>query len=194
MNENHVPIGGDFSRIFDHKDYLAMISIPDEATCILRGHLILEEVLNLWSSKITSAEDLYSGAFVPFKTKLVVSKNLGMSEELYKVLDKVNEIRNRFSHRKGYELEASAIESLKVKVDQIVPSAKVNKCEVFQAFVKGKDQNGQPTEITYTWDSSDNRVKFVLIFVILMLKITHWIQDEFNTRGINYKIISTDQN
>lgn len=190
MNEKIVAVGGDFNRIFDHKDYLVMISIPDEATCILRGHLILEEVLNLWTSKLTNTVDLYSGAFVPFKTKLVVSKNLGMSQELFSVLDKVNDIRNRFSHRKGYQIENSAIDSLKKRVDSILEPATIQKCETFHVYVGGKDQNGNPTELKYTWESSDNRVKFVLIFVILMLKLTHWIQIEFKNRGIDYTIIS----
>lgn len=34
MNSDHIAVGGDFSRIFDHKDYLAMISVPDEAVNI----------------------------------------------------------------------------------------------------------------------------------------------------------------
>ncbi|MFB1118092.1 hypothetical protein RF240_19340 [Dickeya dadantii] len=191
MNSDHIAVGGDFSRIFDHKDYLAMISIPDEATCILRGHLILEEVLNLWSSKITSTEDLYAGIFVSFKTKLVVSRNLGISEEIFSVLDKVNDIRNKFSHRKGYQLENSQIESLKTKVDNLIGSALTQSCETFDVFVGGRDEHGNPKEIVYTWSSSDNRVKFVLIFVILMLKITSWIQSEFSRRGIEYNIIST---
>ncbi|CEP34355.1 MULTISPECIES: hypothetical protein [unclassified Halomonas] len=192
MDHRHVAVGGDFNRIFDHNDYLAMISIPDEATCILRGHLILEEVLNLWSSKVTNTEDLYAGIFVSFKTKLVVSRNLGISEELFTVLDKVNDIRNKFSHRKGYQLEKSQIESLKNRVDDVVESAKVQKCETFHVFVGGKDENGNPKEITYTWENSDNRVKFALVFVILMLKLTHWIQSEFNSRGITYTIVSTE--
>ena len=39
---------------------------------------------------------------------------------------------------------------------------------------------------------SDNRVKFVLIFVILMLKFTYWIQNEFNRRGIEFTIVSME--
>ncbi len=193
MNDKHVAVGGDFIRIFDPKDYLAMINIPDEATCILRGHLILEEVLNLWSSKLTGTDDLYAGTFVPFKTKLVISKNLGMSDDLYKTLYKINEIRNRFSHRKEYELELSTIDALKIKVDKLIPSAKVQKCETFHLFVAGKDQNRNSTEMTYTWENSDNRIKFVIVFVILMLKLTSWMQDEFVKRDINYRIIAIDQ-
>lgn len=116
----------------------------------MRGHLILEEVLNLWSSKLTKTNDLYAGALVPFKTKLVASKNLGLSEEIFRVLDKINDVRNRFSHRKGYELEVSVIEPLKKRVDEIIPSAKVQKCETFHVFVSGKDQEGNPKEVTYT--------------------------------------------
>ncbi len=66
--EDHKVVGGDFSRIFEAKDYLAMLNVPDEATCVLRGHLILEEVLNIWSSKLTDTEDLFKGGFVSFKT------------------------------------------------------------------------------------------------------------------------------
>lgn len=54
---NHVAVGADFSRIFEPNDFLAMVNIPDEALCVLRAHLILEEFLSLWSSKITRTED-----------------------------------------------------------------------------------------------------------------------------------------
>lgn len=67
ITEDHVAIGGDFNKIFDYRDYLAMLNVPDEAMCILRAHLILEEALGLWASKVTETDDLFSGTFVPFK-------------------------------------------------------------------------------------------------------------------------------
>jgi len=191
MSEREVPVGGDFNRIFDHQDYLAMISIPDEATCVLRAHLILEEVLNVWGAKITGTEDLYAGAFVPFKTKLVIAKNLGLDADLFKLLNKINEIRNRFSHRKGHELEDSLIDSLKDQVNNAVPGAQVSPCESLHAFVSGKNAEGERVEKKYTWADSDNRVKFVIIFVAAILKITGWIQKEFNRRNIQFTLIST---
>ena len=189
MNDTRVPIGGDFNRIFDHRDYLAMVSIPDEATCVLRAHLILEEVLNLWSSKLTGTDDLYVGTFVPFKTKLVISRNLGLQQELFDVLNKINETRNRFSHKKGYVLETSFIGSLRKKVDAVVPEAKLLPCDQFQTYVSGKDMAGRDAENIYTWQDGENRIRFVIIFVVLMLKITHWMQTEFRTRGIQYVIV-----
>ena len=189
MEGTHVAIGGDFNRIFDHRDFLAMVSIPDEATCILRAHLILEEVLNLWSGKLTGTEDLYAGGFVPFRTKLIISRNLGLPDDLFIVLDKINEIRNRFSHKKGYVLEGSQVDALRKKVDPLVPEAKLLPCEEFHAHVGGKDAEGNQVEKIYKWGDGENRIRFVIVFVILMLKITHWMQQEFHQRGIQYTIV-----
>lgn len=193
-SERQVPIGGDFNSIFDHKDYLAMVSIPDEATAVLRGHLILEEVLNLWGNKLTGVEDLYAGAFFSFKIKMEISRNLGLNDDIYAVLDKVNVIRNDFSHRKEKKLEYSALESLASRVDAIdVPETlNLQDARKFHLFIGGKDQDGTPTECTYTWDTGDNRTRFVIVFMTLMLKLTHWIQVEFDARHIPYTIISAD--
>ncbi|MFH0022805.1 hypothetical protein ACFZAC_14520 [Pseudomonas fluorescens] len=190
VHDTHVAVGAEFSRIFDPNDFLAMINIPDEALCILRGHLMLEEFLNLWSAKVTGTEDLFSGSFVSFKTKLVISKNLGMPEDLYVVIDKVNDIRNRFSHRKGHVLENSAIETLKKKVDDAIPAAPIQNCEEFEVHAEGKDPHGNPARITHAWKSSNNRIKFLILFVIFMLKFTHWIQEAFTSRGIPFDLIA----
>ena len=182
------------NSIFDHKDYLAMINIPDEATCVLRGHLILEEVLNLYSSKLTNTEDLFAGPFISFKNKLHICKNLGFSEEIFETFDKINDTRNRFSHRKGYVLQHSEINALKDRINKIVKSAKIqNSAEDFHVFTSGKDKNGETKEITYKWESSDNRIKFVLIFVSYFFsRSLPGFKKNCNTEeGINYKIIET---
>lgn len=192
MNERQVAVGGDFSRIFDRRDYLAMVSIPDEATCVLRAHLILEEVLNLWSSKLTGTDDLYAGTFVPFKTKLVVSKNLGLRDDIFDVLERINKIRNDLSHKKGCQLEKSWIDSLCSRIDGIASDVQLQPCKEFHAYVGGKDAEGTPVEKTYRWKDGDNRIRFVIMFVVLMLKITHWIQTEFRARKIEYTIIDVN--
>jgi len=191
MNDKSVPVGGDFGRIFDHRDYLAMVSIPDEATCVLRAHLILEEVLNVWSNKVTSTDDLFRGGFVPFKTKLLIARNLGFDDGLFQILDRVNELRNRFSHRKGYVLEFSAIDALRRLVDAVAAPITVTPCETFRATVSGLDASGNRREIDHSWSSADNRMKLVILFVVLMLKITHWMQGEFLKRGIRYVIVES---
>ena len=117
--ETHVGVGGDFARVFDHEDYLIMFNSLDEASVVLRAHLILEEFLNIWCSRLTGTEDLFAGTFVPFKTKLVVARNLGLSSQYDEILDKFNELRNRYSHRRKYALQLSSLVVLKDKVNAL---------------------------------------------------------------------------
>lgn len=187
-NETYVAVGADFSRIFEPNDFLAMINIPDEALCVLRGHLILEEFLNLWSRKLTGDEDMYSKGFVPFRTKLTKSKDLGMPADIYTVMDKINEIRNRFSHRKGYSLEGSMVDALKKKIDAVESTAQILRCEDFSVYAGGKDQYGNSVGITHSWAGADNRIRFLIVFMAFMLKFTVWIQEEFTARGITFEI------
>ncbi len=189
MSGSHVPISGDFSRIFEAADYMAMVNTPDEAACVLRGHLVLEEFLHLWIDKITSTDDMFSGVFVPFKSKLQISRNLGLSQDHFKVLDKINEIRNRFGHRKGYEMEASTLDSLAERIDKIPEPEKMLPAREFEVYFSGKDQNGNLLSKTFRYSESDCRMKFIILFVIYMLKLSWWLQTEFDSRNIEYTII-----
>ncbi|MCK0507274.1 hypothetical protein [Aromatoleum anaerobium] len=96
-----------------------MFNSLDEASVVLRAHLILEEFLNIWCGRLTGTDDLFAGTFVPFKTKLVVARNLGMASEYVEILEKVNEVRNRYSHRRKYVLEQSTLDGLKNKVNAL---------------------------------------------------------------------------
>lgn len=187
-NEAYVAVGADFSRIFEPNDFLAMINIPDEALCVLRAHLILEEFLNLWSRKLTGTEDMYNKGFVPFRTKLSKSKDLGMPDDIYVVMDKINEIRNRFSHRKGYALEGSMVDALKKKIDAIESTAQILRCEDLSVYAGGKDQHGNSMTITHSWVGADNRIRFLIVFMAFMLKFTLWIQEAFTAHGITFEI------
>tara|TARA_R110001583_G_C5475562_1_gene393263 strand:- start:57 stop:728 length:672 start_codon:yes stop_codon:yes gene_type:complete len=189
MSGNHVAISGDFSRIFEPSDYMAMVNTSDQAACVLRGHLVLEEFLHLWIDKVTSTDDMFRGVFVPFKSKLQISKNLGLSQDHFEVLDKINTIRNKFGHRKGYEVELSTLDSLAEKIDGISEPEKTLPSREFVAYISGKDQNGNRVDKEFNYPDSDGRMKFIILFVVYMLKLSWWLQSEFNNRNIEYTII-----
>ena len=115
----HVRVDGDFARVFDAEDYKTMINALDEATVVLRAHLVMEEFLNIWAGRLTGTDDLFDGAFVPFKTKLAICQNLGFDERFAKVLDRLNEIRNKYSHRRKYQIEESKLNALRDAVDAL---------------------------------------------------------------------------
>lgn len=185
----HVSVGGDFARVFDHEDYLAMVNSLDEASVVLRAHLILEEFLNIWSSRITRAEDLFAGTFVPFKTKLWVCRNLGLSDEYFEVLDKFNEVRNRYSHRRKYALELSTLDALRMKVDALASDPELLSCDQFELFIEGTDSNDQRKQITHTWATADTKKRIIVVLVVFVLKLVQWMQREFNARGVHYNLV-----
>ena len=82
-----------------------------------------------------------------------------------------------------YRLEINEVESLKDKVNQIDFGAKLANCENFEAYAIGPGPDGNPVKIVHKWEGSDNRVRFLILFVILCLKVTHWLQIDFG-KGI----------
>jgi hypothetical protein len=189
IGPNHVTVGGDFSRVFDPEDYMTMVNALDEATVILRAHLVLEEFLNIWASRVTATEDLFEGGFVPFKTKLFICKNLGFAPEFAEVLDRVNTIRNRYSHRRKYQLEESGLVSLRDAVNALPSQKPFVPCEKFEIYLEGQDAKGARKKLTYTWATADTKKRIALVQVILVLKLVQWMQQEFDARGMKYNLV-----
>lgn len=184
MFDKKTPFTNQMNSIFNQDDILKMVNIPDEAACVLKAHLVLEGLVDAYCGSITNTDDLFSGAFFAFKLKLSVAKNLGLNNEIYVILDKVNDIRNRFSHRKKYSLEDSSVEGLKNRVNSFLGKTNINNCEDFVMIVGGALPNGERHEIHYKWSGSDNRQKFVLCFSVLMIKLVWWVQEDLKSKGI----------
>jgi hypothetical protein len=185
----HVQVGGNFARVFDHEDYLIMFNSEDETSVVLRAHLILEEFLNIWCSQTTNTSDLFAGSFVPFKTKLTVSRNLGLSEDFEDALDKFNKLRNRYSHQRKYSVELSSLDALRKKINALPSSPPLLPCEQYHIYAQGTDQLGQPWEVVHKWESADTKKRLLLVFVQLVIKLVQWMQREFGARGIHYDLI-----
>lgn len=189
IGHDHVGIGGDFARVFDPEDYMTMVNALDEATVVLRAHLVLEEFLNIWAARVTDTEDLFEGGFVPFKTKLFICKNLGFAPSFCDVFDRVNTIRNRYSHRRKYKLEESWLVGLRDAVDALPSPQPLAPCDKFEIHMEGQDSCGVRKQLTYTWATADTKKRMALLQVILVLKLVQWMQDAFNARGIKYNIV-----
>ena len=185
----YVGVGGDFGRVFDPEDYLTMVNALDEATVVLRAHLVLEEFLNIWSSRVTETDDLFEGVFVQFKTKLVICRNLGFDAGFAEVIDKVNDIRNRYSHRRKYKIEENALNSLRDRVNALQSAQELLPCEQFEIYLEGVDQAGQRKQVSYSWGTADTKKRLAVIQVVLILKLAQWMQREFNARGIQYNLV-----
>lgn len=186
--ERHIPVCGDFVRIFDEQTFLSMLNSRDEALIALKFHLIMEEFINIWCSKITGLDDLFKGMdFVPFKTKLQIARNLGLNEDFYRSLDKLNGIRNKYSHRLKFEVGNSDVESLASLIDNCDVGSLFSKCSEFTVASSGLGQDGGRVSETHSW-ASDNKKRLFIMCVTLTTKLTFWMQEQFNGRGISYTL------
>ncbi|MGN2431450.1 hypothetical protein [Pseudomonas syringae] len=73
-------------------------------------------------------------------------------------------------------------------MDDLETNVPMLKCNDFKLFTSGKDQHGAAAEFTHAWEKSDNRIRFLIVFLSFMLKLTHWIMGAFGKRGIGYEI------
>lgn len=188
--DTYVRIGGDFERVFDGEDYLAMLNSLDEVSVVLRAHLVLEEFLNIWCDRVTGANSLFGKIFVPFKIKLAIAQNLGFATEYAKIFDKFNEIRNGYSHKRKYALQQETLNSIKNKVNALSSTPPWRPCEELGIFAEGSDQSGQRQKIQYEWASCDIKKRLLLVFIPLVMKLTQWMQSEFDRRGIEYTLVA----
>ena len=186
--ERNIPIGGDFTTIFDETTFLSMVNSNDEATVALKFHLIMEEFINIWCAKRTMTDDLFSGAdFVPFKLKLIIARNLGLEDGISKAFEKLNSVRNKYSHRLKHHISDRDIESLSTLIDNSAQNQKVSDCRTFHVDTSGTDQFGRPATQVHTWNSNSSKKLFIMC-IAMTLRVTLWMQDEFIKQGITYTL------
>lgn len=90
----YIRIDGDFTSIYNLKNMEGLINANDEISVILRGHLILEEFLNLWIEKNINY-NIFDDGFFSFKTKLNISKKIGLPSDYFDALNSINTLRNK---------------------------------------------------------------------------------------------------
>lgn len=182
----YVRISGDFESIFNQKNMQGLINSNDEIAVILRGHLILEEFLNLWVLK-NLGYDIFGDKFFAFKTKLDISMRVGLRKEFINVLSEINTLRNKLSHRIGFEIKISDLNSIRDKVNRIKTSKEVDDCDTLTLTRVYHQDNGIES-FSMDWNSSDFTNKLIAIIYTLIMKLIIEFQDEFIARDIDYKI------
>lgn len=183
----YTKISGDFEKIFDLGNMNSLINSNDEIAIMLRGHLILEEFLNLWATKITDTNDLFSDNFYTFKIKLSLAEKLGFRNDFVKCFDAINKLRNKLSHKIGYKISGSELESIKALVDNIGMDNLFYKCEQYYIGKEGILKSEKHSVIE-DWQNMDNKNRFLVVICILFLKVIFWMQTEFINRNIKLQI------
>lgn len=94
----------------DNRKFMEDTKSEDVLVIILKAHLYIErELIRTLTDTIVEEKVLRS---TTFSNKLILANSLGMVDEFYGSIGKVNSIRNKFAHEIDYEFNDSVYEDL----------------------------------------------------------------------------------
>ncbi|MBA4819470.1 hypothetical protein OLZ33_08585 [Pantoea ananatis] len=152
-----------------HEKFIAAAETEDDIGTVLRLHLLLEKDLEAWCACATGNGNIFKGfgenLGLDFAAKNQLAHNLGLSEELYKVIKRMNKLRNARSHQiDNSEITNSEIASLTSLISANYPSNLLPMNE-FQAQInKGIIYN-------FISEETPNRIKFLMLFSMLKMRM-----------------------
>ncbi|QFT23551.1 hypothetical protein FIV02_18415 [Pseudomonas sp. THAF187a] len=110
----------DLGKIFDLSMMIDAIETEDEVGCVLRVHLMAEQILiNFIELKKSSETEKYLGQMRDFGVKMAVATAMGMPACILQVLHHINRIRNDFAHRGTGKLDLGDVQNMQRFVDQM---------------------------------------------------------------------------
>ncbi len=176
MNKLDQPFKFDFGKFEfltlhtgQSEKFIAACETEDDIGTVLRLHLLLEKDLEAWCACATGNGGIFKGfgesLFLNFAAKNQLAHNLGLSEDLFKIIKRINKVRNDRSHQiDNLEVTDSEIASLKDLVSANYPSNLVP-IDQFQA------QINQGAIYNFVSKETPNRIKFIMLFSMLKMRM-----------------------
>lgn len=174
-------VGYDFGKAFDPNIAILLATTSDELGSVLRAHFCLEEFLDIWCNTITGVKDFLDIGFIGFDKKLSIAKKLGLPDDLAIVFKKFNKLRNSYAHDGSSVLNTDTLSDIKNAIDLIdahCPKTIPN-CQDMPLKIDGKD-------ISWGGENTNNRERFVLLYLTFSMKLFHRFNHEFLSRRIEF--------
>lgn len=96
--------------------------VDDLAQIVLKGHLVIEELLTEALQRFVHHSDYIASARLQFHQKLNLCRAISVSEqdnEMWELIAKINNIRNHLSHSLGDEERVRRVRRLKSHYEQL---------------------------------------------------------------------------
>ena len=145
-------------------ELLNILLNEDELGAVIRSHIFIEQHIDHFLSIAVSNPDYLDKINIDFSNKIKLAVALGMNEEVYKPLNAITNIRNKFAHRADTQLDKSQINNF------------------YKSFTP-EDQNGIQEIITNNPDGPKSLAKkfsllsikeqFVVMVILLAIRVQH---------------------
>ncbi|MBN6528556.1 hypothetical protein JZM32_11155 [Acinetobacter pittii] len=173
--------GYDFGKAFEPDIAILLATTSDELGSVLRAHFCLEEFLDVWCNTITNVKDFLDIGFIGFDKKLLIAKKLGLPDELSVVLKKFNKLRNNYTHDSSSVLNIDILNDIKnaINIVDAHSSQPIPNCEDMPLEIGGK-------KISWDGEDTNNRERFVLLYLTFSMKLFNRFNYEFLSRKIAF--------
>ncbi|WP_445511922.1 hypothetical protein [Salinicola sp. V024] len=183
----YTAIGGDFEKAFRYERILKLVNVNDDIATVLRLHLVIENILDLWVSKATQHPEILAHGRFSFAHKLALAEGSGLPKDLAKAYGHINKIRNQIAHAKTEELSDSQVESMASLTDNIRTKIKENdslKVKELHLGVGGTSPSGENVTQQVEYIASSNRIKLIIAGCILLTKSVALFTSELSKMGV----------
>jgi hypothetical protein len=139
-------LSASFDDLDAHTTGLLVFDAP-EISAILRGHLLVERVVEaLISQEMSSPDRFFKNQRVSFEMKIDLASALGVLPETHVSAAKaINKIRNSYAHNEEHKLTMGELNSLKIRWEPIQEKAYGVACQ------KGVEEAARVALIFLNW-------------------------------------------
>jgi hypothetical protein len=141
----------------------------DELGAVVRAHILIEQYIDHYLSLAVSNNDYLNKMNIDFSNKTKLAVAMGLDEEIYKPINAITNIRNKFAHRDDFKLDNSDIKNF------------------YDSFT-GEDRNGiqeiiaknpdRPSGLADKYSLLSVKEKFVLMVTFLAIRVEHEVTVE----------------
>ncbi len=184
----YIKLGHDFAKFIDPAYYADIIKKEDDASCVLKLHLLCERFLNVYLDErvpVNQREFFEVGKgkhkqiLKYFNEKLQVAVAFGLPVEIAKPLKAINTIRNDFAHNFDATLENDGVKLYFQRIDAFKITSTV--ALPFNNPVETQCVNADGKQI-YAKDSPI--AAFTIATYIFISKAAIWLVNDLNERGV----------
>lgn len=183
----YTAIGGDFEKAFRYDRILKLVNVNDDIATVLRLHLVIENILELWVAKATQHSEILTYGRFSFSHKLALAEGSGLPKDLAKAYGHINKIRNQIAHAKTEELSESQVESMAALTDNVRTQIKESdslKVKKSHFCVGGTLPSGEDVTQQLEYAASSNRIKLIIAGCILLTKSVALFISELSRMGV----------
>lgn len=180
-------VGADFINVLDINVIIALLDTNDDIGAVLRIHFLLENLLELWCSKITGYEDFFDfDDRISFNMKLKLAKKLEMNPEVASFIKVFNTFRNDMAHLKGSIISDDVLDKLRHALNRI-PSFDEKKIPK----IEDPEWVGEFDNREISWNDSNisNKDKLTFIYFTFCLKVISVFINDLSEKGISVSYI-----